>query len=202
MAPISALNGSQDSGLGPQYQMGRFAPRRARLVAHQDLRGGSTTSEMSKEPALSVGLVHTGKVTRTVPETSHPVLQRADALDLTAGLITVALLTLSYTGQSGLARILLTLAFAFFVPGRAIVTNWLQASSWSEVAIPMLFSIALLTLLATITLWAHFWKPMALFQVEAWLSLCGLCLGIVRRNRHRSNTPYPPAGSSLRRNAE
>jgi uncharacterized membrane protein len=151
---------------------------------------------------VSVGLVHTGKVARTVPETSHPMFQRANALDLTAGLIAVALLALTYAGQSGFARVLLALVFAFFVPGRAIVTNWFQTESWSEVVIPMLFSLALLTFLAMITLWAHIWKPMELFQVEAWLSLGGLCLGIARRSRRRSNASYPQVGASPWRNAE
>jgi hypothetical protein len=132
-----------------------------------------------------VKLVHTGEVTRGVQEPPHPASQLGNVLDLAAGLIAVGLLALFYAGESGLARILLALGFAFFVPGRAIVTNWPLMASWSEVVMPMVLSLALLTLLATITLWAHVWKPMDLFQVEAWLSLAGLCLGIEHRNRHR-----------------
>jgi uncharacterized membrane protein HdeD (DUF308 family) len=125
-------------------------------------------------------------VAERVRETAHPLWQLGNALDLTASLIAVGLLALSYAGESGLTRILLALAFAFFVPGRAIVTNWPRIASWSEVAMPMVLSLAVLTFLATITLWAHFWKPMYLFQVEAWLSLGGLCLGIAHREKRRS----------------
>jgi hypothetical protein len=132
-----------------------------------------------------------------VQETPHLWLELDDVLDVSAGLIAVGLLVLSYLGESGLLRILLALGFAFFVPGRAIVTNWPRMASWSEVAMPMVLSLALLTLLATITLWAHVWRPMDLFQAVAWLSLAGLCIGIVRRNRHRSDgdAPQPPSWS-------
>lgn len=130
-------------------------------------------------------------MTSGAQETPHPVSQLGNVLDLSASLIAVGLLALSYAGESGLPRILLALGFAFFVPGRAIVTNWSRIASWSEVAMPMVLSLALLTLLATISLWAHAWKPMDLFQVEAWLSLVGLCLGMAHRNRHR---PDDPAG--------
>jgi hypothetical protein len=111
------------------------------------------------------------------------VSQQDNMLDLTAALIALGLLAMSYTGASGFPRILLTLVFAFFIPGRAIVTNLPRWASWSGVAMPMIVSLALLTLLATITLWAHIWKPADLFQVEAWLSLAGLCFSIMRRNR-------------------
>lgn len=132
-------------------------------------------------------------------ETPHPWLELDDVLDLAAGLIAVGLLALSYLGESGLLRILLALGFAFFVPGRAIVTNWPRMASWSKVAMPMVLSLALLTLLATITLWAHVWKPMDLFQAEAWLSLVGLCLGIARRNRHQPDGDARQPGSWSRR---
>jgi|ERR1039457_1905637 hypothetical protein len=157
---------------------------------------------MSKGPAVPADLVHTGKVTRAVRETSRPLLQRGNALDLAAALIAVVLLALAYTGQAGLARILLALAFAFFVPGRAIVSNWPRISSWSEVAIPIAFSLAVLTFLAMITLWAHIWRPMELFQAEAWLSLGGLSIGISRRSKVRSNASPRQGGSLLRRSAE
>ena len=119
-------------------------------------------------------------------------------LDESAALIAAGLLALSYLGESGLPRILLALGFAFFVPGRAIVTNWPRMASWSKVAMPMVLSLALLTLLATITLWAHVWKPMDLFQAEAWLSVAGLCLGIVRRNTHRPDDDAGQPGSLSR----
>jgi hypothetical protein len=122
-----------------------------------------------------------------VQEALHPGPELDNALDLSAGLVAIGLLALTYLGQSGLLRILLTLGFSLFVPGRAIVTNWPRMTNWSKVAMPMVLSLTLLTLLATATLWAHIWKPMDLFWAEAWLSVAGLCLGIARRNRHRSD---------------
>jgi hypothetical protein len=135
-----------------------------------------------------------------VQEAPHPLLESDTALDLSAGLIAIGLLALSYLGESGLLRIVLTLGFVFFVPGRAIVTNWPRMTSWSKVAMPMVLSLALLTLLATTTLWADVWKPMDLFQAEAWLSLAGLCLGIARRNRYRPNDDARQQGPWSQRN--
>jgi len=112
--------------------------------------------------------------------------QVGDALDLLAALIAVGLIVLVYQGWSGPPRVLLALAFTFFVPGRAIVTNWRQTADWSEVAMPMLFSLAVLTLVAMVALWAHFWHPLGIFQIEAGLCLAALSIGVVRRHRHRS----------------
>ena len=120
------------------------------------------------------------------PAVSGRPWQVGDALDLLAALIAVGLIVLVYQGGSGPPRVLLALAFTFFVPGRAIVTNWRQTADWSEVAMPMLFSLAVLTLVAMVALWAHFWHPLGLFQVEAGLSLVALSIGVVRRHRHRS----------------
>lgn len=130
-------------------------------------------------------LVQTRRVTSRAQEPPRTWVDLDDVLDVSAVLIAGGLLVLSYLGESGLLRILLALGFAFFVPGRAIVTNWPRTASWSKVAMPMVLSLAILTLIATIALWAHLWRPMDLFQAEAWLSLAGLCLGTARRSRHR-----------------
>jgi uncharacterized membrane protein len=126
-----------------------------------------------------------------VEETRAPAVfgrtrQVGDALDLLAALIAVALIVLISRGWTGPPRILLALGFAFFVPGRAIVTNWRQTDDWSAVAMPIVFSLAILTLVAMVTLWAHYWHPLGLFQIEAGLSLAALVTGIVRRHRRRT----------------
>jgi hypothetical protein len=120
------------------------------------------------------------------PAASGRPWQVGDALDLLAALIAVGLIVLVYQGWSGPPRVLLALGFTFFVPGRAIVTNWRQTADWSEVAMPMLFSLAVLTLVAMVALWAHFWHPLGLFQIEAGLSLAALSIGVARRHRRRS----------------
>ncbi len=116
----------------------------------------------------------------------------SEILDLSAILVTGALLVLIYTGVSGILRILLALVFAFFVPGRAIVTNWPRMAMWSEVAMPVVFSLASLAIFATISLWAGFWRPLDLFQAEAWLSLGALFFGLVR-GVEGGAVPSPPA---------
>lgn len=116
-------------------------------------------------------------------------------IDVLAATVTVILIELIYQGRSGLPRILLALGFALFVPGRAIVANWPRMARWSEVAMPMVLSLAVLTLLATTELWAHFWQPLELFQVEAGLSLVGLAVGAARRHRHRRSISTEHLGS-------
>lgn len=137
----------------------------------------------ASESTLSVNLVHTWDVPSEQEIGRSPEVQLSDVLDLVAGLVAVGLITLVYADRSGLPRILLAAGFAFFVPGRAIVTNWPRMARWSGAAMSMVLSLAVLTLLATITLWAHVWHPMALFGVEAWLSLAGLIVGGARRHR-------------------
>ena len=118
-------------------------------------------------------------------------IQQTDVIDVLAGTATVILISLIYEGRSGLPRVLLALGFALFVPGRAIVANWPRMARWSEVAMPMVLSLAVLTLLATTELWAHFWHPLELFQVEAWLSLVGLAVGAARRRRRPHGIDSP-----------
>jgi hypothetical protein len=122
--------------------------------------------------------------------------QRGDVLDLFAGLVAIGLLEVIYEGGTGLLRVLLALGFVFLVPGRAVVANWPWLSGWSEVGMSMVLSLAVLTLVATVTLWAHSWRPLDAFQAEAWLSLAGLGVAIVRRHRRRAE---PAASGDVRR---
>ena len=116
------------------------------------------------------------------PETSRWAAQVADALDLLAALVALSLIELVDIGWSGPLRVLLALGFAFFVPGRAVISHWPFLARWSEIGMPVVFSLAVLTPLAMIALWAHVWHPLGLFQIEAWISLAGLIAGIARRH--------------------
>jgi hypothetical protein len=118
------------------------------------------------------------------PGTLAPAARRAEVLDVLAAVIAVALLVLVAADASGPLRILLVLAFTFFVPGRAIITNYPRMARWSDLGTSIVVSLGVLAFLATVTLWARFWHPLALFQVEAVLSLAGLAVGIVRRRRN------------------
>src|ERR1022692_3360891 len=125
--------------------------------------------------------------------------QRADVLDLLAGLVAVVLLVRVFTDRVGAARLLLALLFAFFVPGRAIVSNWPRMADWSGIGMSVVLSIATLTLLATVCLWARIWHPLALFQIEALLSLIGLGIAIARRRRQPTALQLTTSGARHRK---
>jgi hypothetical protein len=109
-------------------------------------------------------------------------VQVGDVLDLTSAVIVVGLLTLIYEDRYGVPRILLALAFTFFVPGRVIVSNWPSLSRWSEASTAMVLSLVVLGLTATVSLWVHAWNPMVILGIEGWLCISGLCIGITRRH--------------------
>lgn len=148
---------------------------------------GRGAYDPAEGPNSSVTVGDTGQVTSRQPGESpqgtplRPPRWQRDAIDAVAGLIAVGLLVVVFGQWLGPVRLLLSVGFTFFVPGRAIVTNWPRMARWSEFAIPIVFSLAILTLLAMITLWANSWHPVGLFEIEAWLSLAGLGVGIARR---------------------
>ena len=96
---------------------------------------------------------------------------------------------LAVTDRPGMPRILLSLAFLFFVPGRAIVSNWPQLAQWSQAGMSMVISLTVLALLAVVTLWAHEWHPLGLLEAEAFASIGGLVLGTLRRHGRAAQTP-------------
>src|SRR6185437_11736124 len=106
--------------------------------------------------------------------------QRAEVLDLLAGVIAALLLVVTIAGLTGPARLLLAVAFTFFVPGRAIVSNWSRMAGWSDIGMSIALSLGALTLFAAISLWARTWHPLGLFQIEAAASLIGLGVAVVR----------------------
>lgn len=112
-----------------------------------------------------------------------PAERRAEVYDGLAVLAALLLIIFANVGGITWIRLLLTLAFTFFVPGRAIVSNWPRVARWSPEAMSIVFSLGIVTFLATVTLWARFWHPIPLFDVEAVLSLIGLIISIVRRRK-------------------
>ena len=130
-------------------------------------------------------IVHTGPVPTDHPAALAPAARRADVLDIVAALIAAGLLALVVADRVGPPRLLIALAFAFFVPGRAVVTNWQRIERWSGVGVSLVFSLAILTVVATVSLWLRAWHPLALFEAEAVLSLIGLGIGASRRRLPR-----------------
>ena len=112
----------------------------------------------------------------------------ADSLDLLAVVVAGGLVILIEAGRPGVPRVLLSLVFLFFVPGRAIVSNWPGLARWSEAAMSMVLSLTVLALLATVALWLHEWHPLGLFQVEAVASVVGVVVGTLRRHSRTGRT--------------
>jgi len=107
--------------------------------------------------------------------------QRAEVLDLFAAAIAVALLILVLADRTGAPRLILTSLFTFFVPGRAVVSNWPRMAGWADLAMCIAISLGLLVTIALVALWLHAWHPESLFAAEALLSLIGLGAGFIRR---------------------
>jgi uncharacterized membrane protein HdeD (DUF308 family) len=128
-----------------------------------------------------------------------PADRRAERLDLLACGIALALILLVAVNFWPDLRLVLTLLFTCFVPGRAVVTNWPRVARWSGIGMSVAFSLGILTLLATVTLWVGLWHPLGLFVVEAVMSLAGLANGIVHRRQlvadalraRERNSPLP-----------
>jgi uncharacterized membrane protein len=117
------------------------------------------------------------------------VKQRGDrearVIDAACALVTGALLTLTVVGWVGLARVLLAFAFAVYVPGWAVVTNFMPKTGASRTALPVLVSVTILTAAATFTLWLHAWHPLQLFDIEAGASIGLMTVGAIRRERRQ-----------------
>ena len=128
-------------------------------------------------------LVQTWGMFSRYPRTGYPVAQWAELIDVLAVIVTASLIAVIYMDRVGVARAVLALGFTFFVPGRAIVANWPRMARWSAAAMPMVISLSVTILVATVALWAHLWHPLPIFEAEAWLSLAGLVVAITRRRR-------------------
>lgn len=97
----------------------------------------------------------------------------------------IGLIAASLLGTAGVPRILLAVAFLFYVPGRAVTANWTQLGLKSQATQSMLLSLVILALAATFSLWARYWHPIGLMQAEAGLSIFGLAVAAARRHRRR-----------------
>lgn len=131
-------------------------------------------------------VVHTLSVLGIDWRSAGPVSQLRDLLDAAGVAVSVGLIGLVIEGAVGPVRILLALVFAFFVPGRAMVSNWPRFAYWSEFGMSIVLSLAVLTLVATVTLWAHAWHPVGMFEIEAALSVIALVASVIRRHRGRA----------------
>ncbi len=118
----------------------------------------------------------------------------ARVIDAACAVVTGALLSLTAVGSVGLVRVLLSFAFAVYVPGWAVVANFTPLMRASRSALPVVVSLTVLTAFATVTLWLHAWHPLQLFDIEAGTSIALIGLAAIRRARRR-----PSGGANPRR---
>jgi uncharacterized membrane protein len=123
--------------------------------------------------------------------------QAARVIDAACAVVTGALLTLTVVGWVGLARVLLAFAFVVYVPGWALVTNFMPKTRASRTALPVLVSVTILTAAATFTLWLHAWHPLQLFDIEAGASIALMIVGAIRRERRQPHDE-PLANGAVR----
>ena len=116
-----------------------------------------------------------------------PAARRAELLDLLAVILGAGLIVMVVLQGPTLPRGLLALGFTFFVPGRAIMTHWPRLDRWSQVGMSIVLSLSVLSLVAMVALWAHYWHPVGIFEAEAVLSLGALVAGLARRRWSPAN---------------
>jgi uncharacterized membrane protein len=96
--------------------------------------------------------------------------------------ITVVLVVLILVGSTGALRQLFALAFVCYVPGRAVVANWPPADVRAQVALSVVLSISIVSLISVVGLWIHAWRPMEEFAAEASASVVAITIAMVRRS--------------------
>jgi uncharacterized membrane protein len=108
---------------------------------------------------------------------------RDDLIDMGCVAVTVAVAVAVAAGERNAFRAVVGVVFALYVPGRSIVSNWPTVAARSNIAASVLFSLSILTLLATLTLWAGYWHPLGLLEIECVPVGVALVTAVVRRRR-------------------
>ena len=85
----------------------------------------------------------------------------SDLIDAACLGVIAVLLVAVLVDERNAVRVLAAIAFTLFVPGRAVITNWPILSTRSPITASILFSLAILTFVATITLWSNLWAKLA-----------------------------------------
>ena len=127
---------------------------------------------------------------RSETPSARRAFDASDLLDLLCVAVTATVAVAVLTKNESAVRAIAALFFAAFVPGRAVVTNWPGIATRAPVALSVFFSLVLLTLFATVTLWLGFWHPLGLLVVECIISIVALLIGILQT---------PPADSQAGR---
>jgi len=122
-------------------------------------------------------------------------IMRDDMIDMGCVAVSVAVAVAVATGERSAFRVVVGVVFALYVPGRSIVSNWPRLAARSNVAASVLFSLSILTLLATLTLWAGYWHPLGLLEIECVAAGVALFTALLRRRRADQAGAAVPAGT-------
>ncbi len=114
----------------------------------------------------------------------------SDLIDAACLGVTALLAVTVLANERNAVRIVAAIIFTLFVPGRAVISNWPILATRSPIAASILFSLGILTFVATITLWSNLWRPIGLLEVECAVSTVALTTAILRR---RTAAPGPEA---------
>lgn len=117
-----------------------------------------------------------------------------DIVDVGCLAATVTLVGLVALGVEGPARVITATAFVLFVPGRAVMVVWPGLMDRYRIAMSIVFSLTIVTLTTTVTLWLHLWDPDALLYALSSVVVVALVVGLVRRRR-----PLPPSARARSR---
>jgi uncharacterized membrane protein len=120
---------------------------------------------------------------------------RDDMIDMGCIAVAVAVAVAVATGERSAFRAVVGVVFALYIPGRSIVSNWPRMAARSNVAASVLFSLSILTLLATTTLWAGYWHPLGLLEIECVAVGVALFTALLRRRRVDPTRAAIPAGA-------
>ena len=112
-----------------------------------------------------------------------------DVLDAASLCVAVALLTLLLLGGRSVVRDVITVAFTGFVPGWAVLSNW-SILSRRFLPLSIALSLALLALVATVTLWLHSWHPIDAAQAECCAAILALSVSLMRRDRPKTRVGH------------
>ncbi|MGA2306255.1 MAG: hypothetical protein ABSH29_19040 [Acidimicrobiales bacterium] len=116
-------------------------------------------------------------------------------IDMGCVAVTVAIAVAVAAGEGGAFRAVVGVVFALYVPGRSIVSNWPTMAARSNVAASVLMSLSILTLLATLTLWAGYWHPLGLLEIECVAVVVALFTALLRRRRADQARAAIPTGT-------
>lgn len=104
-----------------------------------------------------------------------------DFVDAFSVAVSVALVVVIARHGPVALRLGLLIPFVLFIPGWSVVTNSIALKSRAPVTLSVLVSLALLTIVSTVPLWFHYWRPLGTCQIYAAAASCVTVLGFVRR---------------------